>query len=260
MSKLPYMPLYVDDYEAATAHLTLEEDGIYNRLLRLCWRTSGCSVPDDPSWIARRMRVDLDTYHRLVEPIIKEFFGRANGRVSQRRQRAEYQKANEVSRKRSEAGKKGGRPHKPLKTKETGESRVKANRKQNESIHNHSHKESSVSKDTGGSPPEDEKNEGVEKTLTEHIFGSGLRFLCKSGITEKNARSTLGMWRKKHGDERLLAALGRAQREGALDPVAFCEGVFRTAGSREVDPAAGFNAEDRAEYERRLAEKKREVV
>jgi len=206
------------------------------------------------------MRVDLDTYHRLVEPIIKEFFDRANGRVSQRRQRAEYQKANEVSRKRSEAGKKGGRPRKALKTKETGESRAKANEKQNESIHNQSHKESSVSKDTGGSPPEDEKNEGVEKTLTEHIFGSGLRFLCKSGITEKNARSTLGMWRKKHGDERLLAALGRAQREGALDPVAFCEGVFRTAGSREVDPAAGFNAEDRAEYERRLAEKKRELA
>ena len=249
MSKLPYMPLYVDDYEAATAHLTLEEDGIYNRLLRLCWRTSGCSVPDDPSWIARRMRVDLDTYHRLVEPIIKEFFGRANGRVSQRRQREEFQKANEVSRKRAAAGKKGGRPRKPLKTKETGESQVKANEKQNESIHNHSHKESSVSKDTGETPP-----------LSEVIFNQGLRFLCNSGITEKNARSMLGKWRKAHGDERLLAALGRAQREGALDPIAFCEGVFRAAGSREVDPAAGFNAEDRAEYERRLAEKKRELA
>lgn len=33
---LPYFPLYVDDYEADTPHLTLEEDGAFSRLLRLC--------------------------------------------------------------------------------------------------------------------------------------------------------------------------------------------------------------------------------
>ena len=35
MSQLPYFPLYPTDFEADTSHLTLEEDGAYNRLLRL---------------------------------------------------------------------------------------------------------------------------------------------------------------------------------------------------------------------------------
>lgn len=74
---------------------------------------------------------------------------------------------------------------------------------------------SSLRSDTGAPP------------LSEIIFGQGLKFLCKSGVPERQARSVLGKWRKVHGDEKLLAALGKAQREGALDPVAFCEGVFR---------------------------------
>ena len=78
---LPYFPLYPKDFEAKTSHLTLEEDGAYNRLLRLCWLTPGCSLPDDPAWIARRLRVDAATYDRLVAPLISEFFKRTKGRV-----------------------------------------------------------------------------------------------------------------------------------------------------------------------------------
>ena len=33
--RTPYFPLHVADYEAKTAHLTIEEDGAYMRLLRL---------------------------------------------------------------------------------------------------------------------------------------------------------------------------------------------------------------------------------
>lgn len=59
------------------------------------------------------------------------------------------------------------------------------------------------------------------------IFGDGLKLLMAAGKSRSNAASVLGMWRKKHGDEATIAALGRAQREGAIDPVQFCEGVFR---------------------------------
>lgn len=120
---LPYIPLYVDDYEAATAHLTIEEDGAYNRLLRLCWRTPGCSVPDDPKWIMRKMRVSADDYYRVVEPIIDEFFTRGMGRVFQARLQLEQQRAESTHQKKSDAGKKGNakRWHssKPLKTNKT---------------------------------------------------------------------------------------------------------------------------------------------
>ncbi len=125
MKNLPYMPLFVADYEADTAHLSFEEDGIYNRLLRLCWRTSGCSIPDDPMWIARRVRCGMDQYHEAVEPILKEFFTRENGRVFQKRLRLEWRRAEVVSARKAEAGRRGGLKHKagvlsknPLKTKD----------------------------------------------------------------------------------------------------------------------------------------------
>ena len=112
MTALPYMPLFVDSFEAATAHLTFEEDGIYNRLLRLCWRTSGCSIPADPVWIARMIRCDLNTYHAKVSPVLQEFFTVETGRIYQKRLRKEWHYTRELSEKRAAAGKKGGRPAK----------------------------------------------------------------------------------------------------------------------------------------------------
>ncbi len=112
---LPYMPLFVADFEADTAHLNFEEDGIYNRILRLCWRTSGCSIPDDPPWIARHLRCGMDKYHDSVDPILKEYFRRENGRVFQKRLMLEWRRAEELAAKRAAAGKKGGRPANPLK-------------------------------------------------------------------------------------------------------------------------------------------------
>ena len=103
---IPYFPLYPTDYEADTAHLSLEEDGAYNRLLRLMWMTPGCSVPDDAVWIARRMRVDTVTFLRLVEPIIDEFCKRIGGRVVSPRLQSEWEKIAETSRKHSDAAKK----------------------------------------------------------------------------------------------------------------------------------------------------------
>lgn len=102
--------MYPADFEADTSHLTLEEDGAYNRLLRLCWMTPGCSLPDDPAWIARRMRLTPADFSRVVAPLLDEFFKRKNGRVFSTRLTREWEKVDETSRKRSEAGKKGGRP------------------------------------------------------------------------------------------------------------------------------------------------------
>lgn len=111
----PFMPFYVSDFEADTGHLTLEEDGAYNRLLRLCWRTTGCSVPNDSKWIARRMKVDVATFENIVLPIIDEFFTIKNGRVFQVRQLAEFNKTQAKVKAARENGKKGGRPAKRKK-------------------------------------------------------------------------------------------------------------------------------------------------
>lgn len=134
---LPYLPLFIDDYDAATAHLTPAEDGIYCRLLRLCWRSPQCDIPDDPTWIARHLRISIEDFHTVAKPVISEFFATKNGRIFQKRLLAEWECAKEKHSNRVKAGKKGGRPAKPLKTNETGKSNAKAMRKQSLSNHNH---------------------------------------------------------------------------------------------------------------------------
>lgn len=60
------------------------------------------------------------------------------------------------------------------------------------------------------------------------IFGNGLNWLKQhSGKPEPDCRALLGKWRKSLGDDTLIATLGRAQREGALDPVGWIEGAVR---------------------------------
>ena len=108
MTTHPYMPLFVDDFEAATAHLSLEEDGVYNRLLRLCWRTPGCSLPNDYVWIARKIRVAPEEFTRIAQPLLAEFFTLVRGRIIQRRLKREYDDISLKKSARKLAGKKGG--------------------------------------------------------------------------------------------------------------------------------------------------------
>jgi len=104
----PYLPLYVDDFEAATAHLTIEEDGVYSRLLRLCWRTPGCSIPNDPAWIARKIRLSADDFERVARPVIDEFFRVQRGRLVQKRLKEEYDNISRKKSARKKAGSAGG--------------------------------------------------------------------------------------------------------------------------------------------------------
>lgn len=129
---LAYFPFYPSRFEAKTAHLSLEEDGAYNRLLRLCWMSPGCSVPDDAGWLMRRLRVDAETYERVVAVVIAEFFKRRRGRLYNPRLSEIFDETSDAHNRRVNAGKKGGRPAKALKSNETTQSNAKAMPKQPE--------------------------------------------------------------------------------------------------------------------------------
>lgn len=105
---LSYFPLYADDFEADTAHLTLAEDGAYNRLLRLCWRTPGCKIPAEREWIYRRMRANTETEKKVVDTVLDEFFTVHDGCCSNARLTKEWLTANEAHERRKRAGAKGG--------------------------------------------------------------------------------------------------------------------------------------------------------
>jgi len=126
---LPYMPFFVSDYQAKTSHLTLAEDGAYNRLLRLCWLTPDCSVPDDIDWINRKMIARIEQDKSDILTVINEFFTREGARIFSKKQQEVWRNSLDKHEKRSRAGKKGGKS-KSLKNKDLASSDVKATIKQ----------------------------------------------------------------------------------------------------------------------------------
>lgn len=122
---LPYLPLFVDDYEADTAHLSLVEDGIYSRLLRLCWRSPKCRLPNDHDWIARRIRVSSDEERAAMTAVLDEFFTVRRNVIFSKRLSAEHERISASVERRKSAGKSGGRA-KALKSKEIDPSNARA--------------------------------------------------------------------------------------------------------------------------------------
>jgi uncharacterized protein YdaU (DUF1376 family) len=128
---LPYFPMFPTDFEAKTSHLTLAEDGAYNRLLRLMWMTPGCTLPADDAWVMRRMRVDQVTFDAVVKVVIDEFFTVEKGRLSNAKLGRIFVETNTAHEKRVSAGSKGGKA-KSLKSNNSNSSNAKAMPKQPE--------------------------------------------------------------------------------------------------------------------------------
>lgn len=68
-----YFELHLGDYEAATAHLTALEDGIYCRLLRIYYRTEK-PLPADLKQICRLARAQAKPEREAVEQVLADFF------------------------------------------------------------------------------------------------------------------------------------------------------------------------------------------
>lgn len=106
---LPYFPMYPSDFEAKTSHLTLAEDGAYNRLLRITWMTSGCTIPDDDTWIMRRLRCSKAEFDAVVRIVMDEYFISKDGRLINEKLLKIYIATNAAHQKRVNAGAKGGK-------------------------------------------------------------------------------------------------------------------------------------------------------
>jgi uncharacterized protein YdaU (DUF1376 family) len=225
--------MYPTDFEADTSHLTLEEDGAYNRLLRLMWITPGCSLPDDNAWIMRRMRCDLETFNRAVLPVINEFMKRQAGRVFSPRLVLEWKKVDITSRLRSEAGKKGGRP-KVVENidndEKPGLSPEKAGPKQPEPEPYPDKKKSSE--------PIGSAVFAVDDDFAKQVFDRAVAFLARHGTREAQARSFVGKLRKDHTDTDIFAAFSECNKAGAVDPIPWI-----TAKLHKPDPPARIRAQ-----------------
>lgn len=108
MSRLPWFPLFPQDYDADTADLTLEEDGLYSRMLRKAWYTSpdGCSLPADVSELSRTLSLPQRTLNRL-STVIDRYWVVDGDRIVSTRLREEAEKSGNKSKSQSDRAKRG---------------------------------------------------------------------------------------------------------------------------------------------------------
>ena len=106
---------HIGDYIKATAHLSLLEHGIYNRLLDVYYtRESG--IPEEQA--ARLIGARSPAEKAALQSVLSEFFQLVDGEWRQSRCDEEIAAANEKAERNREVGKKGGRPRKMGSEKE----------------------------------------------------------------------------------------------------------------------------------------------
>lgn len=101
MAALPYMPLFVADYLADTAHLSAAQHGVYMLLLMNYWQRGG-PLPDDDRRLASIARVGPREWARM-KGVISEFFTVADGAWSHSRVQAELARVADKSLKSKKA-------------------------------------------------------------------------------------------------------------------------------------------------------------
>jgi len=69
----------------------------------------------------------------------------------------------------------------------------------------------------------DEEDNGAIIDPAKIVFDSGVALITAAGKSEGQARAWLGKKRQQHGDADLIAAIGMAKREGAIDPIPWLE-------------------------------------
>lgn len=110
-----YYQHHIGDYDSATAHLSLVEDAIYSRLIRLYYRTEK-PLPTDINQVARLIRVTKNSEKIFVERLLSEFFSLTDNGWMQKRcdeEIADYHRKAETNKAN---GSKGGRPKKQTQT------------------------------------------------------------------------------------------------------------------------------------------------
>lgn len=105
MADYPAIPLFTDSYMRDCGHLSDAEHGRYFLLLMLMWQTPRCRIPNDPQWIARKLRRSVKDYEEQVLPLIKEFCSSSGNWITQKRLLREYNRLKKTTQTQSERAK-----------------------------------------------------------------------------------------------------------------------------------------------------------
>lgn len=232
-----YYPHHIGDFNSATRHLTRIERSVYRDLIDLYYDTEVELTPDFNA-LCRLIIARSDEERTAVEQVLNEFFTKTEQGWFHDRCDEEIQKYKANISAKSAAGKASAARRAQRGTPKASSRKAPVKEAKNEERTDAEQPLNTRSTDaqlTKNQEPRtnysDTDVSGAEAPIdpAEVIFGRGVPLLTASGVSEKNARSMLGMLRKTHADEDVIAALQACVDSKVMEPVAYLQGVLRAA-------------------------------
>jgi len=218
MNGLPYYKRYPRDFIEGTIGMPFEMKAAYGLILDLIYMQGG-TLPDDSRYISGLLGCSVKKWNALRALLLDA------GKIEVR---GEHLGNLRADKELETLGK--------LQDKQR-ENRSRPNKNKTLPSPRFDHTEPDTDKDSveaKASPGSDAADDPVAV-----MFRAGRALLAEAGVNGRQAGSLLGKWRKAHGEAAVITALGRAKREGAIDPVAFIEGCFRATSAKANEPAYG---------------------
>lgn len=226
-----YYPHHIGDFNSAARHLTRVERSLYRDLIELYYDTEQPLPADDFDRLARRVIAQTDEEKTSLQYVLDEFFTLENGLYRHDRCDQEIQKYQAQIIAKSNAGKASAKSRQVKKEAQPTPKNKHSPNKNEQPFNGCSTDEQLTKNQEPRTNTSDTDVSGAVAPVepAEIIFGRGVPLLTASGVSEKNARSMLGMLRKTHGDEDVIAALQACVDTRAMEPVAYLQGVLRAA-------------------------------
>lgn len=199
MAALPYMPLFVADYLADTAHLTPAQHGAYLLLIMNYWQR-GKPLPNDDARLAQIAKMNKRDWAHNRHAILEFFTEQDNLLIHSRI-------THELSRVEA----------KSLKCKDAAQASVKRR---------------FGGRSTPVEPTDTDKNKVITLAKANAASGdSDKQFwdAAKAYIGPKKA-SLIGQWVRDYGKEQTASAITAAQLERAVEPIEFIQARLRRKG------------------------------
>lgn len=225
----PWMPLYVADYLADTAHLSATESGAYLHLIMHYWMHGG--LPTDDRALARIAKLELRLWHRYRGVLCSFFETQNDGSWVHRRIDRELHRSAEISNKR-----KAAVQQKLNKSSANDDAK-------SELLHTHARASSQSQSQKKDSVLRTEPPPAAEPVYSDsrhELWGEGTPILISLGIAENQARKLIGTWLKSTKDDAqaVLGAIQRARDHRAYDPIPWITKALKgqSNGNRAANP------------------------
>lgn len=236
MAEAPIMPFATDAFVADTTGLDDAETGAYLMLLFTLWRMPDGTLPYDHKVLARHARCDPGSWPARWDAI-KHYFIIKDGLITQGRLTRDRAKVRAKIEKARQNGRKGGssKPRENNDNQASGTNPLKQNASEMEADCKLTinHEPEPIDSETIVSGEQvavsDDASLVVQPDPAKQLFDTGVAFLGRKGVAEKQARSVIGKLRSRLNGSATdaLWIVQQAIVQDVTEPVAYFEAMMR---------------------------------